>query len=219
MYILICVRTSNEAIGRAAPPQQAGEDRRAHTHKALSLAPRDDGSPLCRRRGLGHEPVEIAAVDALDREHEDRGRGVGCISELTRIKSTCWAAKRRCTYNPTSAAYFFRARSLLVKRRPISLAIASRANSARDCLPRTASIAARDAPTCRCRIDGPGLAITQVAGRVMANCQRSGFARGSMHPNLRYLKYKIAEPDQVQACHKSLSLPAHRSMGTRLVRG
>jgi hypothetical protein len=27
-------------------------------------------------------------------------------------------------------------------------------------LPRTASIAARDAPTCRCRIDGPGLATT-----------------------------------------------------------
>ena len=76
-----------------------------------------------------------------------------------------------------------------------------------------------NARTRRCRIDGPGVAITQVAGRVMANCQRSGFARGSMHPNLRYLKYKIAEPDQVQACHKSLSLPAHRSMGTRLVRG
>src|SRR5262249_2613485 len=112
MYILICVRTSNEAIGRAAPPQQAGEDRRAHTHKALSLAPRDDGSPLCRRRGLGHEPVEIAAVDALDREHEDRGRGVGCISEVTRIKSTCWVAERRCAYNPTSAAYFLPPRGL-----------------------------------------------------------------------------------------------------------
>src|SRR5215467_15094475 len=80
MYILIYARGSNDAIGRAAPPQQAGEDYRAHTHKALSLARRDDGgSPLRRRRGLGHEPVEIAAVDALDREHQDRGRGVGCI--------------------------------------------------------------------------------------------------------------------------------------------
>src|SRR5215471_7472073 len=78
MYILIYARGSNDAIGRAAPPQQAGEDYRAHTHKALSLARRDDGgSPLCRRRGLGHEPVEIAAVDALDRKHQDRGRGVG----------------------------------------------------------------------------------------------------------------------------------------------
>src|SRR5262245_63828484 len=130
MYILICVRTSNEAIGRAAPPQQAGEDRRAHTHKALSLAPRDDGSPFRCRCGLGHEPVEIAAIDALDWEHQDRGRGVGCISEVTRIKSMCWVTRRRCAYNPTSAAaYFLPPRGLLIKHRSISLAIDSRQNS------------------------------------------------------------------------------------------
>ena len=35
------------------------------------------GSRLRRRLGLGHEPVEITAVDALEREHEDGGRGVG----------------------------------------------------------------------------------------------------------------------------------------------
>ena len=43
-------------------------------------------------------------------------------------------AERRCAYNPTSAAYFFLPRGLLIKRRSISLAIASRANSARDLL-------------------------------------------------------------------------------------
>src|SRR5262249_61114989 len=113
MYILIYPRGWNEAIRGTAPPQQAGEDQRAHTHNAFLLARRDaGGSPLCRRHGLGHEPVEIAAVDALDREHQDRRRGVGCISEVTRIKSTCWVAERRCAYNPTSAAYFLPPRGL-----------------------------------------------------------------------------------------------------------
>src|SRR5215510_1745196 len=78
MYILIYPRGSNEAIRGTAPPQQAGEDQRAHTHNAFLLARRDEGgSPLCRRHGLGHEPVEIATVDALDGEHQDRRRGVG----------------------------------------------------------------------------------------------------------------------------------------------
>src|SRR5262249_59340592 len=77
MYILIYAH-SNDAIRRVASAQQAGEDQRAHTPKASSLARRDNrGSPLRRRLGLGHEPIEIAAIDALDREHEDGGRGVG----------------------------------------------------------------------------------------------------------------------------------------------
>src|SRR5437899_11967979 len=53
----------NEAIRRAAPPQQAGEDPRAHTHKALSLARRDDsGSSRRPHRALATQPAEVAAV-------------------------------------------------------------------------------------------------------------------------------------------------------------
>src|SRR5207253_9317313 len=64
--------SSNEAIA-ASPPQQAGENERAHTHKARG----DGGSRLRRRLGLGQKPVEIAAVDALDREHRSEERRVG----------------------------------------------------------------------------------------------------------------------------------------------
>src|SRR5262249_61350741 len=93
MYILIYAH-SNDAIRRVASAQQAGEDQRAHTPKASSLARRDNrGSPLRRRLGLGHEPVEIAAVDALDREHEDGGRGVGMrlldrLADAAGVRST-----------------------------------------------------------------------------------------------------------------------------------
>src|SRR5262249_22691393 len=34
-------------------------------------------SLLRRRRGLGHQPVEITPVAALDRQHQDRRRGIG----------------------------------------------------------------------------------------------------------------------------------------------
>src|SRR5260370_40791361 len=47
---------SNEAIA-ASPPQQAGENERAHTHKARG----DGGSRLRRRLRLGHEPGQIGA--------------------------------------------------------------------------------------------------------------------------------------------------------------
>src|SRR5262249_54097280 len=77
MYILIYAH-SNDAIRRVASAQQAGEDQRAHTPKASTLARRDNrGSPLPRRLRHRHEAVQIAAGDALDREHEDGGRGVG----------------------------------------------------------------------------------------------------------------------------------------------
>src|SRR5215510_11864656 len=77
MYILICPAAQMKRSGTARRHNEPGRTSERTPTTRSCLRTTMGGSPLCRRRGLGHEPVEIAAIDALDGEHQDRGRGVG----------------------------------------------------------------------------------------------------------------------------------------------
>src|SRR6266536_512500 len=63
-------RVHFDLLSQAKSVPRCRNQRRAAPNLAAS-------SFLRRRRGLGHQPVEIALIDALDRDHQEGRRGVG----------------------------------------------------------------------------------------------------------------------------------------------